>query len=201
MTHFEPASYFVAGMRALLFAALVGVATTACDDPFALGPATRDNVVDTLRIYAVNGTGLDKPSALLLATKSVYRLGLDLTPYDFDFLYRIDAEGQGELVPFGAVAASSGVSGRAGYLATSTRFDQITIAEQTGYVTDRPVRLQVGTVLYLRSGLPNGCFLLIPYYAKAEVIGFDAAERSVSLQILINNNCGYRGLETGLPER
>jgi hypothetical protein len=56
-------------------------------------------------------------------------------------------------------------------------------------------------VLYLRSNLPNGCFLGMPYYAKIEVIGFDPVARSGSLQILINNNCGFRGLEPGLPAK
>ena len=189
-------------MRALLCAVLVGLVTTAaCDDPFALGPATRDNVVDTLELFAVNGTPLDKPSALLLATKSRYRLGLDLIPFDFDFLYRLDASGKGELVPFAAIAASSNRAGRSGFQTTASSFGQITIAEQTGYTVDEPAPLELGTVLYLRSNLPNGCFLGIPYYAKMEVIGFDPVARSVSLQVLINNNCGFRGLEPGLPAK
>lgn len=189
-------------MRTLVFVfAVLVLGTAACDDPFALGPATRENRVDTLTLYAVNGTALTRPSALLLATKSTYRLGLDQLPYNFDFLYRIDPTTGPELVPFGAVAAGQGVSGRAGYLTTPTTFPNITLAEQTGYVTDAPLPLSVGTVLYLRSGLPNGCFLLIPYYAKLEVLSFDPAERSVRFQVLVNNNCGYRGLAPGLPEK
>jgi hypothetical protein len=189
-------------MRVLeLAAAAALLATAACDDPFALGPATRTNTVDTLELYAVNGTPLTQPSAFILATKTRYRLGLDLLPYNFDFLYRIDAAEGPELVPFGAVAASTGVSGRAGYLTTGSAFDAITIAEQTGYVTDEPIALSVGRVLYLRSGLPNGCFLLIPYYAKLEVLAIDPQARSVRFKILVNNNCGYRGLTTGLPEK
>jgi hypothetical protein len=178
------------------------VAALACDDPFALGPATRENGVDTLELFAVNGTPLTKPSAYLLATKSRYRLGVEFPPYNVDFLYRIDSTGAPELVPFAAIASTGqGSSGRSGYLPTERPFDSITVAEQTGYVTDKPFALEVGQVLYLRSGLPNGCFLGIPFYAKLEVLAFDPAERSARFKILVNNNCGYRGLEPGLPEK
>lgn len=189
-------------MRALLFVAAVTlVGTAACDDPFALGPATIENRVDTLRLYAVNGTPLTRPSALLLATKATYRLGVDFLPYNFDFLYRIDPARGPELVPYAAVATTSGVTGRPGFIETGATFEAIAIAEQTGYVTDTAVVLTPGKVLYLRSGVPNGCFLLIPYYAKLEVLDFDAAERSVRFRMLVNNNCGYRGLAPGIPDK
>jgi len=184
-----------------LVAALGLIGAAACDDPFALGPATSTNFVDTLQLFSVNGTTLDQPSALVLTTKRTYRLGIDLLPYSFDFLYRIDGDTLPQLVPYGAVASASGVSGRAGYQPSTTPFDAITEGQQSGYVTDSATAIAVGDVFFLRSGLPNGCFLLIPYYAKLRVLEIDAATRSVSFEILINNNCGYWGLEPGLPEK
>jgi hypothetical protein len=190
-------------MRPLVLAATVALvaSSAACGDPFALGPATIENRVDTLKLYAVNGTPLTQPSAYLLATKSSYRLGVDLLPYNFDFLYRVDAARGPELVPYSAVAAQSGASGRSGFLRATEGFEAIAEAQQSGYVTDSTAAVGPGDVFYLRSGLPNGCFLLIPYYAKLEVLSIDAAERSIRFRILVNNNCGYRGLAPGIPAK
>jgi len=189
-------------MRLAPLVAVLGLlGTVACDDPYALGPAASTNYVDTLELFAVNGTGLDQPSALLLTTKRTYRLGLDLLPYNFDFLYRILGDTLPELVPYGAVASASGVSGRSGFQRTETPFDEIVEGLQSGYVTDSAAALSKDDVFYLRSGLPNGCFLLIPYYAKMRVLEIDQAARSITLEILIDNNCGYRGLEPGLPKK
>ena len=68
-------------------------------------------------------------------------------------------------------------------------------------MVDRPTRIEVGQVLYARSGLPNGCFLNIPYYAKLEVLSFDEAARSVRFRVLVNINCGYRQLQPGIPRQ
>lgn len=191
-------------MRSLVLYAALGVAvTTACGDPFAIGPANFQNTVDTVSLYAVNGTTLEQPSAFLLATKQTYRLGVDQLPYNFDFIYRIDAAAGPQLAPFYAVAPSTSTSttGRPGYLTTDRDFDEITVAEQSGYLTDTPLALSVGQVFYFRSGIPNGCFLGIPYYAKVQVISIDPDARSVTLKMLVDNNCGYRGLGEGIPKQ
>lgn len=184
----------------LLFAGLVA----ACDNPFAILPASITNRVDTVEVYAVNGTPLDKPSGYVMASRLPLRLGIDLAAYNFDFLYRIDPTAGPQFVPYGALAPSTvntTTSGRAGFIETSTPFDAIREGEQVGYNVDQPVNLSVGKTFYVRSGLPNGCFLGIPYYGKLEVISFDSAARSVKFRILVDINCGYRGLEPGLPEK
>jgi len=192
-------------MRILAVLPVVAAALlAACNDPFAILPASISNTVDTVEIYAVNGTAIDKASGYVIPDRSPVRIGMDAPRYNFDFLYRIDPTTGGEFVPYSAVtpvAASSSASGRAGFLASSSTFEAITQAEQTGFVVDKPVKLEVGLVLQARSGLPNGCFLGIPYYAKLQVLSFDPVQRSVKFQILANVNCGYRGLEPGLPKR
>lgn len=178
----------------------------ACGDPFAILPASTPNIVDTVEMYAVNGTPIDKPSGYLLASRLPIRLGIDITTFNFDFLYRIDTTGARQFVPFTAIAPapsnpSTSTTGRAGFVETTTAFAAITEGLQTGYVVDKPVTLEVGKVMYARSALPNGCFLGLPYYAKIEILSFDPAARSVTFQILVDINCGYRGLEPGLPTR
>lgn len=194
-------------MRVLAVVPVVAaLVLAACGDPFAILPATISNSVDTVEMYAVNGTPIDKPSGYLLASRLPIRLGIDITTYNFDFLYRIDSTGAREFVPFTAIAPapsnpSTSTTGRAGFIETNTPFASITEGLQTGYVVNQPVVLAPGKVMYARSGLPNGCFLGLPYYAKIEILSFDAAARTVKFQILVDINCGYRGLEPGLPAR
>ena len=190
----------ILGVIPVIFAVIL----VACNNPFATLRATVINTVDTVEIYSVNGTPLDKASGYVIPNRRPVRIGLDVPQYNFDFLYRIDGTNGPEFAPYSVVtpvAAGTSNAGRAGFLAASWGFDAITEAEQTGFVVDKPVKLAVGQVWFVRSGLPNGCYLGIPYYAKLEVLSFDPGQRSVKFRILADVNCGYRGLEPGLPTR
>lgn len=188
-----------------LLTAVAAALVAACNDPFAVLPASISNTVDTVEIYAVNGTGIDKPSGYVIAERRPLKLGLETSSYNFDFLYRIDASAGPQLVPFTVVAprvdTTVTASGRAGFIPTTTAFESITIAEQVGYVVDKPQNVALGSTFYLRSGLPNGCYLGIPYYAKLQVISINPETRSIKVQILTDINCGYRGLEPGIPKK
>jgi hypothetical protein len=189
----RPSALFVSVSTALVFAA------TACNDPFAVN-ASIPNTVDTLDLFAVNQSSVTQPSAYILALRGRTRPGVDAPVYNFDFLYRIDPTNGPQLVPFGAFATGDSVTGRPGLLATTRTFDQITLAEQTGYQTSQPEGIAVGSTFLVRSGIPNGCFLGIPYYAKLEVLSFNVAANSMKFRILVDINCGYRGLEPGIPK-
>lgn len=190
------------------------LALSACDDPFAILPARIENRVDTLELFAANGTSLERASGYVIAlnsnevTRGVVRLGIDPPPIlnapPFDFFYRIDPADGPQFVPFGAVTTPSPnqtTAGRSGLQGSTQTFDEISEGQQVGYTVDKPTNLAAGQVLFARSSLPNGCFLGIPYYAKIEVISFDATARSIKFRILANTNCGYRGLQPGLPKR
>jgi hypothetical protein len=192
-------------MRVLTCLAVVVFAAvlTACGNPLALLPASINNTVDTVEMYSVNGTALNKPSAYILAQRQPVKLGVDGTLYNFDFVYRLTPAGP-EFAPFAAVAANNDTtvtSGKSAFQVTTTAFDAITVAEQTGYEPNKPLKLEVGQVMYVRSAIPNGCYLSIPYYAKLEVLSFDSTAKSVKFRILVDINCGYRGLAPGLPTK
>lgn len=209
MTVVPAVLYLPSGMRLLTVGSLLlGVGLVGCNDPFAILPATRENTVDTLELFAVNGTGLNRPSGYTLTTKSTLRLGIDPPPVlnapPFDFMYRIDQAAGPQFAPFGAVSnptPNQTQSGRPGLQTTTAAFDDIKEALQTGYTVDQPINLNPGLVMYARSSLPNNCFLGIPYYAKIEILSFADSTRSVKFRILADNNCGYRGLEPGIPKR
>ncbi len=76
------------------------------------------------------------------------------------------------------------------------------MAQQLGYVTNDSVPVTLHQVYYARSVVNTSvCTLGIPFYAKLEVLAIDDSTRSVTFRILTNVNCGYRGLEAGLPKK
>ncbi|MGH7561136.1 MAG: hypothetical protein ACRENB_08950 [Gemmatimonadales bacterium] len=178
----------------MALAVLVG----ACGDPLSLAPATFQNRVDTVTVFAVTGTPIHAPSAYLVSLRSAVRI--DFFP-TFDFAYHIDESGKRSFLPFDLVTNNTRSFGNPGLQPTSTPFGEIEVAEQIGYVTKDTVEARLGQVYYVRSEIPGSCGLGLPFYGKLEVLSFDSAQRSVTFQILTNINCGYRGLEPGIPER
>lgn len=178
---------------------LAGVAAlallAACEDPFALPRASIPNVVDTVRLYALDGTPLHAPSAFHLERGTVVRT--DQT-FAFDFAFNVDTAGQPVFLPTGALNLGRG----SGLQLATQPFDSLTIAPERGYDDSSAVALSAGDVILVRSR-PVSCFFgaEYPLYAKAHVLALDLVERTIDFEILVDANCGYRGLEPGLPER
>ena len=184
----------VSASSALLTAALLA----ACGDPLSLPPAAIENRVDTLKLYSVAQSPIHLPSAFVMGARTTARLDQLV---NFDFVYGTDAEGGRYFLPYAAVAPTPQTVRLPGFLATETGFDAITVAEQVGYITHDTIPLAVGQVLYARSAVDPNCGIGTPYYAKVEVLGFNDTEHSVLFRLLVNVNCGYRGLELGLPKQ
>lgn len=184
--------------RSALLLLLGAGAWAGCGDPLSLLPAAFPNVVDTTSIYAASGTPVTQPSGYVIAQRSPARLDQVST---FDFLYDITPAGEHIFLPLAALVNTGRASGNPGFLLATQPFDSITIALQQGYVTADTVPLALGEVLYVRSAVDPNCGLGIPYYAKLQVLGFDDSARKVTFQVLANVNCGYRGLELGLPKK
>lgn len=183
-------------------AAFSGAAITlallvACEDPFALPAASRENVVDTVSLWAVSGTPLERPSAFVILVNQAMTVRTDQTA-NFDFAFDLDPAGQALLLPTGALRLGRG----SGVLVTTEPFDSITVAPGSGYQDSLAVTVSPGTVAVIRSR-PTDCFfqLTVSLYAKLRVLVVDAVERRMDFEVLANTNCGYRGLEPGFPTR
>jgi hypothetical protein len=188
-------------LRPLVILGLIlgAVLAAACGDPFALPRATLANIVDTISLYALNGTPPRTPSG--------YYLGSYLAPptpvliqngTGFDFAVDLDSAYRPILLPTGSLRL-----GRAsGVQRTTLAFDSIKIAPTGGFQLDSSVTVDVGERAILHSRNTT-CSFNIPavYYAKLQILAVDSAARRITFQILVNDNCGYRGLETGVPRR
>ena len=66
-------------------------------------------------------------------------------------------------------------------------------------VTRDPLAVAVGERYVARSRVV--CTSLgVPLYGKLEVLAIDAAARTLTFEVLVDENCGYIGLAPGVPE-
>ena len=183
-------------MRLEVPALLASLALVACSDANSIPDATFTNVIDTVVVYAISGTEVFQPSGYAMTQRSPVRL--DDSP-GADFGYDRTPDGRDVLLP-GAMLGHPGQSGvDPGLQLSALAFDDITLAETNNYKTLDTVAVAVGDVLYLRSRIPSTCFLGVPAYGKVEILGFDAENQTIRFRVLANLNCGYKGLQPGIP--
>lgn len=170
---------------------------SACGDPNFLNPPTSENVIISARLWAIQGTPINLPSAWSVPSR--IRIRLDQSP-NFDFAFDIDPSGRPVLLPRGAFGLLE-PTGNPGLLPTPKEWDEITVAVLNGYLTSDTIPITTGDRLYVRSASSGICFNSSPLYAKMQVMEIDLADRSVLFRILTDANCGYKGLELGLPTK
>jgi hypothetical protein len=180
-------------------AALVLALVAACGSPLGLPQASIENRVDTLTLYALSGTSVALPSAYRMDFRQAVRT--DQNPA-FDFAFDIDTAGRALLLPTGPLHLGQLSGGQI----MGVPFDSIRIAPDRNYQLDSALIVDVGTVAVVRSR-PTTCSFGITsaYYGKLRVLEVDRTPgltgRSIKFEILVDVNCGYRGLEPGLPAR
>lgn len=185
--------------RLATIVALPLAVAAACGDPFGLPRPVFANRVDTLSLYALHGTPVAAPSGYRLDFRQAVRT--DQSP-TFDFAFDIDTAGRALLLPTGPL----GLGRLSGGQISTEPFDSIRAAPDRGYQLDSALGVDVGTVAIMHSR-PTTCSFGIPahYFAKLQVLAIDTTSdpngRRLDLQILVDTNCGYRGLEPGLPSR
>jgi hypothetical protein len=179
----------------LLVPALI-VVGTSCSDSNSLGNPAFANAerVDTL--YALIGTPVQTPSAYSI--QGSRRVRTDTTSA-FDFAYNLQMDGSHVFVPRAVLGIDSTASVRPGLQPRTETFEAITEAPSNGYVTDQVVPITVGDRYVARSRIV--CTIGVPTYAKLEVLAVDDVARTVTFRILTDDNCGFKGLEPGLPDR
>jgi len=188
--------------RCLLFAPTVAVTgllvlAAACSDTTGLPAAGIDNVVDSVSLFALFGTPIATPSAYDLSGRLT---GHPLVRTDqaaaFDFAFNFDSLRRPVLLPTGAV----GLGQSSGLQHSGAPFDSIKVAPTSGYVFDTGLVVDSGAVVIVRSR-PTGCLFGVTVftYAKLVVVAIDTTARRIDFRILVDQNCGYRGLAPGIP--
>ena len=184
-------------MRLLRCLLLLGVLlAAACGDPFALPRAQIENVVDsTVSLYALSGTPPRTPSGYFMQFRETVLVQNGGT---FDFAIDLDSLNRPVLLPTGALklGRSSGVQ------VSTLAFDSIHIAPSTPFQQDSGVTVDVGARAIVHSRAATCSFgIAAVYYAKLQMLAVDTVARRIDFRILVNTNCGYRGLDPGVPAR
>jgi hypothetical protein len=80
------------------------------------------------------------------------------------------------------------------------QWDTLVVAPPDGYESRQAVRLALNTVVVARSRTQTCNFgLSAGLYAKLQPLDIDLPNRRMVIRILVDQNCGYRGLQTGIP--
>lgn len=183
-------------LRYCRFSPLLVAAALACGSETTIAPPQFANVVDTTILYALTGTPIGTPSGFDGVQGTTVRTDLN-SP--FDFAVDLAANGDVQLLPAGAL----GYFEEPGLLISTQTFDAVVSAPLDGYVLDSALTATTGSVFVLRSRSSSAFCTstgALPRYGKFQVLAIDPAQRTVTLEFLIDRNCGYRGLEPGLPD-
>lgn len=182
---------------AALLCVAATAAVTACSDPNALPDAQLRNIVDTVTISALTGTSIPLPSAYSVADRQPVRTDLSES---FDFAFDLlPASGAPVFLPRAALGFPPSGALQPGLQETDEAFDAIEEAVSNGYITGDTIPIAVGERYYARSRIVCAS-LGVPKYGKLEVLTVDPTARSVTFRILVGDNCGYIGLQPGIPE-
>ena len=183
----------------LVLAGAVALAA-GCGDPLGLPAPTIPNRTDTVSLYALSGTPVTTPSAYIITFRQVVRT--DQSLQGFDFAFDIESTGRPVLLSTGAM----GLGRSSGIQRTLHAFDSVTVAPAGNYNSDSALAVDSNDVMILHSR-PLTCSYgaTAAYFAKLHVLAIDTTSgpngRRIDFEILTNVNCGYRGLEPGLPKR
>jgi hypothetical protein len=179
-----PSLAFAASVLVVLTAAACGSGQTAY----------YSNYIDTLTLYALRNTPIRTPSAYSILDVLTVRTD---TTGAFDFAFDIDSAGTPRIYPAGVL----GLDQTTGIQLINSPFDNVHSAPTTGYVTDSALQVDTGSVFVARSrATSRDCiYYSLPRYAKFEVLSIDSVQRSITLKGLVDLNCGFRGLDNGVP--
>jgi hypothetical protein len=182
-------------MRSFAFVALV-LAAAACSDSNGLPDASLTNAERTDTLWALVGTPVSTPSGYALEGSRRIRTDLSV---DFDFAYNVQSDGSHVFLPRAALGIDPTAAVNPGFLATNQTFEAIKLAPSNGYVTGQAIPIAIGDRFVVRSRVT--CAIGVPKYAKVEVASLDDVARTVGFRVLTDDNCGFKGLEPGLPKR
>jgi hypothetical protein len=178
------------------FFLLCGLAAAACSDSNDLPDATIENIERMDSLWALVGTPVSTPSGF--SVEGGRRVRTDLS-VDFDFAYNVRPDGQHVFLPRAALGIDTANAVNPGFIQRDESFEAITTPPSGGYITDVAVPISQGQRYVVRSRVT--CNLGVPKYAKLEIVEFNEAARIVTFRVLGNDNCGFRSLEPGLPDR
>ena len=159
------------------------------------------SVVDSLTMYALNGTPPSSPVGLDLKTGSAVRLSQS---FIFDVAFDLDSAGRVKILPVRVVANGLASVRSVGLQQVSANYGDYTEAFTSGYKYDTTLVVSVGSTVAVNPLDPTTCTVYsigTSYYAKLIVDSVNLGTRALYVRVLADPNCGYRTLEPGVPKK
>lgn len=190
---------------AALRAATLTLLLAGCGTDLTLPPATAPITTQQITLFAITNTPVSTSSAYDML--NLFEVRVDQSNgFDFAFDLRFDsAYGIGKpgdtvavLIPRGALGfvTDPGLMALPGIY----NFDSLQVAPSGGYTRDKAVAIHEGNTLYAASRIQTCNFgFTLPHYAKLLIQKIDLAAYSVTIRVVIDPNCGYRQVNSGVP--
>ena len=173
-----------------------------CDNsnPFA---AQLPTVQDVFTIFALTGTPPAYPSGLNTYGRTPTRVDGNAS---FDVAFDINSDGNAILYPVKLVVSSVNGDRIVGLRLVPGKFDAITEAPPGTYPADSAVVASKGQVVVVeanRGFSGDVCsFSLSPnIYTKILVDSIDVKSHTITIQTVMDPNCGFRSFEVGIPSK
>ena len=171
----------------------------ACGADNGIPNASIPNVIDTLTLTSLATGPLQAPTAYSLNARNVVRTWDVGT--NFEFAFSTDPSGRNFFLPLDVLGLASSSSVKPGLKPSTIDFDQLTKAARNGYTTSDSIEIAVGETYFIRSGINTCSGLSVPLYGKLKVLFIDPVADTVRIEVLANQNCGYRALTLGIPKQ
>jgi hypothetical protein len=174
----------------------------ACSDtnPFA---AQLPTTADVYTIFALTGTPPAYPSGLNTFARSPTRVDGNAS---FDVAFDINSDGNAVLYPVKLIVTSVSGDRQVGLRKVAGTFDSITEAPSGTYQTDTAVVASKGEIVVVEANRGTSgdvcSFNLSPnIYTKILVDSIDVASHTITIQTVMDPNCGFRSFADGIPSK
>jgi hypothetical protein len=185
-----------------LGAIVASVFFVACDDsnPFAAQLPTSQ---DVYTLFALTGTPPAYPSGLNTFARSPTRVDGNAS---FDVAFDINADGKAVLYPVKLIVTSVNGDRPVGLRKVAGTFASITEAPTGTYQTDSAIVAAKGEIVVVeanRGSSGDVCsFNISPnIYTKILVDSIDVASHTITIQTVMDPNCGFRSFADGIPSK
>lgn len=187
---------YICAAAAAAFIAVAG----ACSDPNEIAKAVNPNAVDTLTLWSLTDGPLTQPTAYSVSQGKGIRTWE--AGNSFDFAFDETDGGEPVFLPTSVLGLLSTTAFKPGLKrpGPTATFDAMVKAPSNGYTVSDTIPIAVGDLFYIRTTISNCSFLSVPQYGKLEVLALDPVAHTVTVQVLADQNCGYRGLKIGIPK-
>jgi hypothetical protein len=190
-------------LRKLAFGAVVASFIFAgCDNtnPFA---AQLPTTQDVFTIFALTGTPPAYPSGLNTYGRSPTRVDGNAA---FDVAFDINADGNAILYPVKLVVSSVSGDRPVGLRLVPGVWDSVTEAPTGTYQTDSAVVASKGQVVVVQANRGTSgdvcSFNISPFiYSKILVDSIDVKSHTITIQTVMDPNCGFRSFAAGIPSK